>query len=286
MSTFGGAQEITFQLKSKESTDVCGRLYLGSHESARLLPELKDGKIQLVVNCTNDEEVPCFHADKGIKYLRIAVNDNESAMILPYLDGAADAIATAVGQGENVLVHCQQGISRSATILAAFLIKHCGLTADAAIALIQSCRHVANPNVGFRHQLQDFQRAASGSGTATSLDQNWCYQSLGRFATGRADEAFASLESNCESNPRRVLQLGLDFVLGRGIKDSDVLWYASLLRTLETSYSSCNALELLWQELTSEDFQESWGPDFSPQLLQDTLYVTLKKHLERKGGQG
>ena len=66
-----------------------------------------------------------------------------------------------------------------------------------------------------------------------------------------------------------------------GIKDSDVLWYASLLRTL----SSCNALELLWQELTSEDFQESWGPDFSPQLLQDTLYVTLKKHVEHKDGQ-
>lgn len=73
-----------------------------------------------------------------------------------------------------------------------------------------------------------------------------------------------------------------------GIKDSDVLWYASLLRTLRTLHSSCNALELLWQELTSEDFQESWGADFSPQLLQDTLYMTLKKHLEHngQGGQG
>lgn len=282
MSAFGGyAQEIPFKLSS--SVAVCGRLYLGSHESAMQWQELKDGKIQLVVNCTNDEEVPCFHADQGLRYLRIAVNDNESAMILPYLDGAADAIATAVGQGENVLVHCQQGISRSATILAAFLVKHCGLTADSAIEQIQSRRHVANPNVGFRRQLQDFQQAASGggNGTATSLDQNWCYQSLGCFATGRTDEAFASLDSLGEFKTKRVLQVGLDFVLGRGIKDSDVLWYASLLRTL----SSCNALELLWQELTSEDFQESWGPDFSPQLLQDTLYVTLKKHVEHKDGQ-
>lgn len=251
MSAFGGhAQEISFQLSSS-AVAVRGRLYLGSHESAMQL-----GGIQLVVNCTNDEEVPCFH--EGVRYLRIAVNDNESAMILPYLDGAADAIATAVGKGENVLVHCQQGISRSATILAAFLIKHCGLSADAAIEQIQRHRHVANPNLGFRRQLQDFQGAGSsgtrlhskntsivgksllfgkkqkgfhgvfhrrfpafcappceipGSGTATSLDQTWCYQSLGCFATGRA-EAFASLG---DFDPRRVVQVALDFVLGRGL---------------------------------------------------------------------
>ena len=151
--------------------------------------DLKDGKIQLVVNCTNDEEVPCFHADQGLRYLRIAVNDNESAMILPYLDGAADAIATAVGQGENVLVH-QQGISRSATILAAFLIKHCGLTADSAIEQIQSRRPVANPNVGFRRQLQDFQQAASGGSEQTintSIVEGWkvtyCAKQKGKHQT-------------------------------------------------------------------------------------------------------
>lgn len=151
MSAFNGyAQEISCQ--------SCGRLYLGSHQSAAQWSELEDAKIQLVVNCTNDEEVPCFHADRGLKYLRIAVNDNESATILPYLDGAADAIASVLSQGGNVLVHCHQGISRSATVLAAFLIKHGGLTADDALQQIQSCRAVANPNLGFRHQLEDFQR--------------------------------------------------------------------------------------------------------------------------------
>ena len=167
MSAFGGhAQEISIQKA------LPGHVYLGSHESAAHWSELQDRQIKLVVNCTNDEEVPCFHADKsGLRYLRIAVNDNESAVILPYLDGAADAIATALGQGENVLVHCHQGISRSATILAGFLIKHCGFSADDAIERIQSCRRVANPNVGFRHQLQDFQRAAT-SGRGFNL--YWC----------------------------------------------------------------------------------------------------------------
>lgn len=154
MSAFNGyAQEISCQNSSS-----CGRLYLGSRQSAAQWSELEDAKIQLVVNCTNDEEVPCFHADRDLKYLRIAVNDNESATILPYLDGAADAIAAVLSQQGNVLVHCHQGISRSATVLAAFLIKHRGLTADAALQHIQSCRAVANPNLGFRRQLEDFQR--------------------------------------------------------------------------------------------------------------------------------
>ena len=33
-------------------------------------------EIKLVLNCTNDLEVPNYHETKGLNYLRIAVNDN------------------------------------------------------------------------------------------------------------------------------------------------------------------------------------------------------------------
>ena len=36
------------------------------------------------------------------------MNDNESAELLPYLEGAAQRIAAVLERGQNVLVHCQQ----------------------------------------------------------------------------------------------------------------------------------------------------------------------------------
>jgi len=48
------------------------------------------------------------------------------------------------------------GISRSATVVAAYLTFRHGLTPDQAIAWLRIRRPIVNPNSGFREQLQDF----------------------------------------------------------------------------------------------------------------------------------
>jgi dual specificity phosphatase 12 len=58
-----------------------------------------------------------------------------------------------MGEG-TVLVHCHAGISRSVALVAAYLMNTRGVTRDEAIALIQSRRKQADPNPGFRHQLE------------------------------------------------------------------------------------------------------------------------------------
>jgi len=58
----------------------------------------------------------------------------------------------------RVLVHCAEGISRSVSVVAAFLMAQYGWSPDDAVAYVKSKRIVANPNVGFVQQLHEYAR--------------------------------------------------------------------------------------------------------------------------------
>ncbi len=58
----------------------------------------------------------------------------------------------------RVLVHCAEGISRSVSVVAAFLMAQYGWSPDDAVEYIKSKRIVANPNVGFVQQLHEYAR--------------------------------------------------------------------------------------------------------------------------------
>jgi protein-tyrosine phosphatase len=55
--------------------------------------------------------------------------------------------------GGRVFVHCFAGVSRSATIVIAYLMKEHGLSFNSAIKFVKSKRPQINPNDGFRKQL-------------------------------------------------------------------------------------------------------------------------------------
>jgi hypothetical protein len=57
-----------------------------------------------------------------------------------------------------VLVHCQAGISRSATILIAYIMWKERLSAAAATAVVSAARDAIWPNLGFKTQLQEFEK--------------------------------------------------------------------------------------------------------------------------------
>ncbi|KAK0046021.1 dual specificity protein phosphatase 12 [Biomphalaria pfeifferi] len=60
------------------------------------------------------------------------------------------------GRG-TVLVHCQAGISRSSTVVAAYLMQKHLVTKDKALEIIAAVRHFIRPNDGFQEQLQLFE---------------------------------------------------------------------------------------------------------------------------------
>ncbi|KAG9308411.1 phosphotyrosine protein [Chiua virens] len=56
----------------------------------------------------------------------------------------------------RVLVHCMEGVSRSTSVVAAYLIAEFGWSPAQAIQYIKSRRRAAEPNFGFVQQLQEY----------------------------------------------------------------------------------------------------------------------------------
>lgn len=61
-----------------------------------------------------------------------------------------DFIDEARSQGGRILVHCSQGVSRSATIVIAYCMWKLALPYDDVFDHVKKIRHVISPNVGFQ----------------------------------------------------------------------------------------------------------------------------------------
>jgi dual specificity phosphatase 12 len=79
--------------------------------------------------------------------------DIPSQNIIQYFDESIAFIQETYKAGGRILIHCQAGVSRSATILAACLMKSKNINRDDALAIIRKKRSVA-PNTGFMDQLE------------------------------------------------------------------------------------------------------------------------------------
>eukprot|EP01114_Cavostelium_apophysatum_P021137 TRINITY_DN7286_c0_g1_i1.p1 TRINITY_DN7286_c0_g1~~TRINITY_DN7286_c0_g1_i1.p1 ORF type:complete len:258 (+),score=17.95 TRINITY_DN7286_c0_g1_i1:110-883(+) len=70
---------------------------------------------------------------------------------------ATKFIEDALQRGGKVLVHCKAGVSRSATLVIAYMMKQNGLSAEENIKNLQKIRPVIDPNPGFRKQLKHYE---------------------------------------------------------------------------------------------------------------------------------
>eukprot|EP00268_Persea_americana_P014629 TRINITY_DN16548_c0_g1_i1.p1 TRINITY_DN16548_c0_g1~~TRINITY_DN16548_c0_g1_i1.p1 ORF type:complete len:355 (-),score=52.56 TRINITY_DN16548_c0_g1_i1:330-1394(-) len=98
-------------------------------------------------------------AGPELKLVRMAVplRDMENENLLDYLDVCLDFIDESRKEGGSVLVHCFAGVSRSAAVITAYLMKTERLSQEDALeSLRQSCEFVC-PNDGFLEQLKMFE---------------------------------------------------------------------------------------------------------------------------------
>ncbi|KAF5316456.1 hypothetical protein D9619_006341 [Psilocybe cf. subviscida] len=92
------------------------------------------------------------------KQLHIPIADASEANILEHLDRTTEFIQSALDENEHnkVLVHCMQGISRSATVVCAYLVATTAMTAPETIDHVRAIRGIVCPNLGFRKQLEQY----------------------------------------------------------------------------------------------------------------------------------
>jgi protein-tyrosine phosphatase len=92
-----------------------------------------------------------------INYKHIYINDDPYQDIMTCLDTCTNFIDSNVKSGYNILVHCEQGISRSPAIVIAYLIKFEGLKTIEAYDFVKSFREIISPNWGFMVQLKFYE---------------------------------------------------------------------------------------------------------------------------------
>jgi protein-tyrosine phosphatase len=135
-------------------------LYLGNKWSAMVpLRELQQRKITHIVNATKKEVK--LH-NRKIKYLRISIRDDVGVDIKPYFNKTYKFIKKAYEQNESVLVHCYAGVSRSSTIVIAFLMKEFNLTLREALEHVVDKRSMIHPNMGFFMSLTQLEKEIRG----------------------------------------------------------------------------------------------------------------------------
>ncbi|KAF7309579.1 hypothetical protein MIND_00328900 [Mycena indigotica] len=141
--------------KARLASLIVPRLYLSDYFTAHDEKELIRLNITHVVSVIDRvPSIPNCIADDH--RMHISVADRSDADILQYLTQATAFIVAALEQNDdnNVLVHCFQGVSRSATIVCAYLVATTSMDSFEAVGYVQAKRPIVCPNLGFRRQLQ------------------------------------------------------------------------------------------------------------------------------------
>ena len=135
-------------------------LYLGSEWNASNLEELQANGVTHILNVTR--EIDNFFP-AVFKYLNIREYDVEETDLLQYWETTYRFLKECVDGGGRVLVHCKMGISRSASTVMAFAMKHFSWSLQEALSHTASLRSVVNPNPAFREQLVTYEGILSAS---------------------------------------------------------------------------------------------------------------------------
>lgn len=137
-------------------------LYLGGIRDASDTDWLRRRGIKCVLSVANYIDEPAFRqavADANASHhiFEIAdVSTQELSALFPELSDLIDRSLTSTPP-EPVLVHCMMGVSRSATVVLAYLMEKHRMNLDEATRLVLAQRNNIFPNDGFIRQLFDLE---------------------------------------------------------------------------------------------------------------------------------
>ncbi|CAD8162152.1 unnamed protein product [Paramecium pentaurelia] len=158
--TLPGEQPINLILSEKER----GKLFLGNLDCLINQQILETNNINCILSICTEEKIIV-----GPKYQQIYldIHDNMNSQISKVFERSYLFIENALKSQQNVLIHCAAGISRSATLVLAYLMKTYQQTLEQALRFLKQKRPYVRPNPGFLLQLLDYETMLHGCITST-----------------------------------------------------------------------------------------------------------------------
>lgn len=139
--------------------EIATGLYLTDFKNAKDYDTLRQLGVRQIL--TIGKELP-RHGEPLFKAMHVRIDDSPSENIKKHFNSTYNFI----NRGPTV-VHCAAGVSRSATIVAAYIMRRFKMSSDKALAHIWECRKVINPNYGFKQQLKQFEKELEANADST-----------------------------------------------------------------------------------------------------------------------
>jgi predicted protein tyrosine phosphatase len=151
---------VSFALKRgrlvemREINLVLDGLYISAQHPTGYSQVMKQHGITHICSCLEVE--PLFPRD--FEYLVLPLEDVHDQDIRSHFDKTFNFISKARKKDKGrVLVHCAAGISRSSTIIIAYLMREYALSLEDALVMTRNARPFVQPNDGFFQQLRDYE---------------------------------------------------------------------------------------------------------------------------------
>ncbi|KAJ6589468.1 protein-tyrosine phosphatase-like protein [Mycena capillaripes] len=147
------------------------QLYLSDVQTAKS-PEIRTKLGITHVLSITPPAVPTLTTVSANHFL-IDIPDREFENMLMHLPKTSKWIDDALEAGGKVLVHCNEGASRSVTVVCAYFMQKLQLDARAALEFVKAKRHNARPNPGFLKQLEAWSSCAPSFDLNSPAYQAW-----------------------------------------------------------------------------------------------------------------
>eukprot|EP00249_Psilotum_nudum_P024132 c29103_g1_i3 orf=830-2377(-) len=145
-----------FAFYDKECSRIIEHIYLGSVAVAKNRETLRANGITHVLNCVGFVCPEYFKND--LVYKTLWLKDSPCEDITSLLYDVFDYFEEVRDQGGRVFVHCCQGVSRSTSLVIAYLMWRDGRSFQDAFQDVKAARGITNPNMGFACQLLQCQK--------------------------------------------------------------------------------------------------------------------------------
>jgi len=146
--------------------EIIPRLFISNWYVSNDINFIRSKNIRAVITLEKTpkpENIVDYYRNNNIDFMYIPINDSPDENIYQYFDSTFEFIKKHIDRGENVLVHCAAGISRSSTIIIHYIIRNFFQNEDLRnvnsheflnyiINQIRTIRAI-NPNRGFIEQL-------------------------------------------------------------------------------------------------------------------------------------
>lgn len=141
--------------------EIVNGLYLTSYKvMLKNIDDIKHQNIKYVVSLGNDfYQAPYLNNSENYTFdqiLNVCIADSPSVDLYQYLDICTEYINNIITSEQRVVVHCYAGVSRSASIVIAWLIKYKHMSYEQAYRFVVSKRKFIEPNIGFIRQLKNY----------------------------------------------------------------------------------------------------------------------------------